>query len=153
MSMYSAQFNAVAITAVQDLFELNAPSTGPVIVHRCIITQTSDVGDAAEEILRVLFIRGFTTSGSGGTTPTAAPLALDTTAFGGTVEVNNTTVASAGTTQTLHAEAWNIRGPFDFLPTPECRLWVAASGRLVVNLPSAPADSLTVSGTLIFETV
>lgn len=151
--IFSAQFNNVAVTAAQDLFELNAPSTGPVVVHRCIITQTSDFGDAQSEILRILAIRGYTTSGSGGSAPTAVDLGLTAATFGGTVEANNTTAASAGSPVTLHAEGWNVAGAFDYLPTPETRIWVPASGRLVFNLPSAPADSLTMSGTLIFEVV
>lgn len=151
MPMFSGQFNGVAVAVAQDLFELNAPAGSPVCVHRCVITQTSDFGDAQEEILRVLIIRGFTTSGSAGTAPTAVDLGNTSQTFGGTVEANNTTVASAGTTAVLHSEGWNVRGAFDFLPTPETRLWIPASGRLVVNLPSAPVDSLTVSGTLVFE--
>lgn len=153
MAIFSAQFNNVAVTAAQDFFEINAPSGIPVCLHRVIIGQTSDTGDAQEEILRILFIRGYTTSGSGGTTPTAVDLGTTGLTYGGTVECNNTTAANTGTTTTPHADLWNVRSTFDYLPTPENRIWIPGGGRLVVNLPSAPADSLTVTGTAIFETV
>lgn len=153
MTMWSAQFNNVAVTAIQDLFELNAPTGIPVCLHRVSLFQTSDVGDAAEEILRLLFIRGFTTSGSGGTAPTAVDLGTGGATYGGTVECNNTTAAVTGTTTTPHSDGWNVRGPYDYIPTPESRIFIPGGGRLVVNLPAAPADSLTVGGVIVFETL
>lgn len=154
MVMFSAQFNAVAVTAVQDLFSMVAPATtGICCVHRCLITQSSDFGDANEEAPIILIKRGATTVGSGGSSVTAADLGQTAATFGGTVRANDTTVATAGTITTLHAETWNIRGPFDYVPTPENRIWLGAGIRLVFGLATAPADSITVSGTLIFESL
>ena len=153
MTMYSATFTAVAVTAAQDLFEITAPATGIVIVHRLIVSQSSDFGDAQEEGLLLTLRRGATTSGSGGTTITpAAGGAMENSgpAFTGVVEANITTVATTGTITTLHAEVWNVRGVFDYLPTPECRPILSPSQRIVLNT-TAPADSLTVSGTAVFE--
>ena len=75
--MYSATFELVAATAAQDLFEINAPADASVVVHGVWLSQSSDVGDAASEMLNILIHRG-STSGSGGSTPTAAPLSLGT---------------------------------------------------------------------------
>lgn len=150
--VFSAIFNNVAVTALQDLFEINAPSTGPVVIHRCLVSQSSDYGDAQAEGLRILAIKNFTTTGNGGAV-TAVDLGCTGATFGGTVKANSTTPAVSGTPLTLHAEAWNVQQAFDYLPTPEARIWLPPSARLVFNLPAAPADSLSVSGTLIFEQV
>lgn len=151
--MFTGQFNNVAVTAAQDFFEVNAPSTGPVCIHGATVFQTSDVGDAAEEILRLLWIKNASTTGSGGSTPTAVDIGLSAATFGGSVKCNNTTAATGGTPLTVRPDGWNVRGTYDFIPTPETRLWIPASGRIVLNLPSAPADSLTVSGVITFELV
>src|SRR6185503_14449229 len=91
--LYTAQFSAVAVTAGQDFFEITGPSDSVVVVHSWNVFQTSDVGDAAEEILRLDMVRGVgsVTVGSGGSTPTPQPVSKGDAAFGGTVKANNTT--------------------------------------------------------------
>lgn len=150
--IFSTQFNNVTVSALQDLFEVVAPSTGPVVIHRCIISQFSDYGDAQAEGARILIIRGATTTGSA-SAGTANDLGLTGATFTGSVKSNSTTPATSGTPLTLHSESWNVQQAFDYLPTPETRIWVPPSGRLVVNLPANPADALSVTGTLIFEQV
>ena len=150
--MYTVEFEGVAVTAAQDFFEINPATDSPCLVHACYLSQSSDTGDAAEELLRVKIIRGNATTGSGGSTPT--PIALDSTdgAAGFGAEANNTTEASAGSEVDLHSEAFNIRTGLAYIPTPECRPRVdAGDGLLVVRLMAAPADSLTMSGTLYVE--
>ena len=150
--MYAVTFENVAVTAAQDFFELTPADDKPLIVHMVSLSQSSDVGDAAEEMLRVKLIRGHATSGSGGSAPTPVPLAASGAAAGFTAEVNNTTIASTGTAVDLHAEAFNIRSGLLYLPTPECRPGVSQAGTtLVVRLMAAPADSLSMSGTIIVE--
>jgi len=154
MTMYAATFSNVAVTAAQDLFEISAPATGIVILHRIVISQSSDFGDAQEEGLVLALRRGATTTGSGGTTVTpgvGAAMENMGPAFTGVVKANSTTPATGGTPVAFHVEAWNVRGPFDYLPTPELRLILSPSQRAVLNLTAAPADALTVSGTLNFE--
>lgn len=119
--------------------------------------QTSDVGDAAEEILRLEIVRGVgtVTSGSGGSTPTAQAREDGDTAFGGTVEANNTTrmATGTGTLETLEQYGWNIRMPMEKIYTPECRPVISPSNRWTLALPAAPADSITVSGNITFEEI
>jgi len=150
---YSVQFNAVAVTAAQDLVEINAHATKPVTLISFALGQTSDAGDAEDEQLRILMIRGYTSSGSAGSSPTAVALDPGDAAFGGTTEVNNTTPASGGSPVTCHAEVFNVRAGYVYCPVPEARIVVAANTRLVINLPTAPADSLTMSGTAVFEEI
>ena len=151
--MYSATFTAVAVTAAQDLFEVVAPADSIVVIHGVEISQHTDVGDAAEEILRISIDRGAATSGSGGSSVTPAPLNFGDAAFGGTVEANNTTIASTGTIVTLHSSAWNIRMPWLWLPSPEMRIILSPSQRLTVELIAAPADSITTNGTIYLEEI
>ena len=57
-----------------------------------------------------------------------------------------------GTPVDLHAEAFNIRAGWAYIPTPEARPGVGQNNTIiVVRLMAAPADSLTMSGTLIVE--
>jgi hypothetical protein len=150
--MVATTFDAVAVTAAQDLFSIVGPSLGVAIIHRCIIGQTSDFGDAQAENLRIQIIRGHTTAASGGSTATAQDLGSTGATFTN-LRVNDTTVATSGTPLTLHNEVWNVASCFDYLPTPETRIIVPNGIRCVVRLPTAPADSLTVSGTLVLELV
>jgi len=157
MRLYTAQFNAVAATAAQDLFEIAAPADAALKIHDWTVFQTSDVGDTAEEILRLETVRGIgsVTSGSGGSTATAQPIEDGDSAFGGTVEANNTTrmAAGSGTLETLEQYGWNVRLPMEKIYTPETRPVVSPSNRWTLSLPAAPADSLTMSGLVTFEEI
>lgn len=148
--MYSVVFEEVAVTAAQDLFEINAAADSIVVLHSFEISQSSDAGDAADEQLALLVHQG-STSGSGGSTPTARPFELGDAAFGGTVETNNTTQSTEG--NQLYAAAFNIRNGFIYLPPPEQQIKISPSDRLIVELQTAPADSLTMSGTAVFEEI
>lgn len=151
--IYTAQFTDVAVTAIQDLFELVAPADAIVKLHDIHLSQKTDVGDAAEEILNIQLTSGHTVSGSGGSSPAAVPMELGDAAFGGTVEANNTTQANTGTIVTHYSWDWNIRGPFDKIFTPETRPVLSPSRRMCIELPAAPADSITMSGSITFEEI
>ena len=150
--LYTAQFSAVAVSAAQDLFEIVAPSDAIVKIHNIRLGQTSDVGDAAEEILLIKLNSGATSSGSGGGSYTPVPIELGDAAFGGTCEINNTTQAADGTIVTHHAWPWNVRGPFEIIFEPETRPVLSPSRRCVLTIP-APADALTMMGTITFEEI
>lgn len=151
---YTAQFNAVAVAAQQDFFEITAPSDAIVAIHWIRITQTTELGDAAEEELSILFKRGATVSGSGGTATIAGvPTEFGFPAHGSVIDINNTTKANTGTIATLHSDSWNIRTPFEWLPTPELRFILSPSQRFTVELGTTPADSITCNGTMYFEEI
>lgn len=148
--MYAAVFEEVAASAAQDLFEVVAPADSAVAIHGVMISQSSDAGDSASEQLNILIHRA-STSGSGGSSVTASPLNVGDAAFGGTVEANNTSQGTEGTQ--LHAECFNIMAGLCIWWTPETRLILSPSGRIVVELQSTPADALTMSGTIYFEEI
>lgn len=153
MRFYSVSFENVAVgTAAQDLFELTPADDKPIAIVGLTLDNvggTADAGDAQEELIRLAIIRGHTTSGSGGTAPTPTPLSPNDTAAGFTSEVNNTTIASVGTTTTPWALGWNVRVPLrEFLPQ---ELWIGCSQgntTIVVRSLSTLADAVTMSGTL-----
>lgn len=148
--LYAVTFTGVNVTAQQDLFEIVGAADSITILHQVILTQSTEVGDAQEEGLTILIKRGQTTSGSG-TAATPVPLETGSSTFGGTAGVNGTTKATGGTIVTMHAEAWNVRGPWVYLPTPEARPILGPSTRMTVELATTPADAITMHGTLLME--
>lgn len=154
--MYRAQVSAVAVTAAQDIFEIVAPSDVLVIVHGWEVFQTSDVGDAAEELLRLQTTRGVgATSGSGGSSPTVQPIDNGDAAVSATVEANNTTqmTAGGGSLEVLEQYGWNVRMPREKLYAPEERPIITPGERWTLALPAAPADSLTLTAMVTFEEI
>lgn len=149
--IYTVQFNGVAVTAQQDLFELTAAADKPITIHEIFLSQSTEVGDTQEEGLSILLKQGATTSGSGGTAPTPIPRDVDDSAAGATAEVNNTTKATTGTIVTHCAWNWNVRVPLQILFTPELRPYAKGSRRLTVELATTPADSITMSGYITFS--
>jgi hypothetical protein len=154
--LYKASFADIVLTNAagsQDIWEIDIADDRPITIHGLWLSQKTETGDAAEEGLTIQIIRGHTTLGSAGTAVT--PRAVDTlnsVAAGGTVDRNNTTIASAGTPHELHTEVWNVRIPLIYLPTPELREKAnEADGTIVVRLLTTPADDLTASSTLAFE--
>lgn len=149
--VYSVSFENISVNAQVDFFELTPGDDKPVEIVGLFFSQTgnSDVGDAAEELLRFQIIRGHTTGGSGGSAPTPAPIKRSVGASSFTAETNNTTIASAGTGVALHSDAFNVRmGYQNWWPEglePEAS---QADTTLVVRLMAAPADAITLSGTL-----
>lgn len=157
--MYHGQFNAVSVSATtpQDIFELLAPSDAILRVHSWAIFQTSDTGDAAEELLGLETVRGVgsVTSGSGGSTVTTQPLEDGDTATGATLEANNTTrmAAGSGSLDTLEKYGWNVRIPMQVIYTPETRPTVSPGNRWTLALLVGPADPITMSGMITFEEI
>jgi hypothetical protein len=148
-TVFAASFAAVAVSAAQDVFELVAATAMVVNLREVRLGQYSDFGDAAAEILSVQIIKGYTVSGSGGSTPTPGDIVAAAVA-GATVEANNTTVANTGTVKILVADAFNVQAGWWYRPPADERIRLAAGERLVVRI-TAPADALTMNGTLVFD--
>lgn len=147
--IYTVEFEATAVTAQVDFFELTPADDKPVDIVGLFLSQSSDAGDAQDELLRYRVIRGHTTSGSGGSAPTPRPLNRSDAAAGFAAETLNTTIAASGTTHNLHSDTFNVRGGLQLWLPDGCE-WNASQTdtTLVVRLMAAPADSLTMSGTL-----
>lgn len=152
MPVYSVTFAAVAVSAAQDLFEIVSPAAGVIFIHGYELFQTSDFGDAQSEGLPLQWIRGYTTTGSGGTSVTPVPASTRDTAgsAAATCEANNTTVATGGSPTTYAAGGWNVQGGADKFWPPELRPVLRNSERGVLRM-GAPTDPVTLYGTLYFE--
>lgn len=148
--VYTCEFEGLAVTAAVDLFELSPADDKPIEVLGLFLSQSSDVGDAAEEILRFRVVRGNTTTGTGGTqAATPRPVNATDAAAGFTYDTGNTTAASAGTAVNLHSDGFNIRTGYGLWLPDGCE-WSTnqTTGFIVVRLMAAPADSVTLSGTM-----
>lgn len=150
--IYYIDIAPTAVTVAADVVEITPADDKPVVIHGFEIFQTTDLGDASEEIIGLLWVRGHTTSGSGGSAPTPRPANPNDAAAGFTAETLNTTAASVGTTVNLPRHGWNVRIPTLVIYTPEMRPQASQGNTtLVLRMAAAPADSLTISGWVCVE--
>ena len=155
-NVYTAIFQDVDISAVQDLFELLAPSDAVLELLGLSFGQSgvaADAGDAQEEFLltTLRMVSGAPTSGSGGSTATPRPSNLGAAASGATVEINNTTQLSGGTNVVLDVFPVNIRLPERQILIPEGRFFISPSTRLLWELEDAPTDAVTCCGSITWR--
>lgn len=146
---YAVTFANAATTTAADFFEITPADDKPVALLGVFIGQSTESGDAAAELLRWAVIRGFTSSGSGGSAPTPVALNPNDTAAAFTAETMNTTVATTGTTTTPHASTFHVATGINHWWTPETAPRATQGNTtIVVRLVSTPADSITFDGTL-----
>ena len=152
MAIYYATFNAVAVTLAQDVFEITSPASIKVAIRSILLGQFSDAAAADDELINIQLIRGFTVTGSGGTTltPVNRTGIATASAASSVVKANNTTLANTGTTFNPVSDVWNVKAGWVHRPLAEERLILQPSTRLVCRM-SAPADVFTANGTLVFE--
>ena len=148
--VYAVVFENVAVTAAQDFMSIIAADDRPCELLYVEIGNLTELGDTAEEQLRISIVRGNTTVGSGGSAFTPLALKEGGLAAGASARINDTTAASAGTPVNVYAGAWNVRMPFIWDATPERSIMVRGTSYLCVRLLAAPTDSITMSGTMYF---
>jgi hypothetical protein len=148
--LYSASFTATAVTAAVDIFELTATADKPIVLHKFVCSQTTDLGDSAEEVLNIGIYRG-ASAGSGGSSSTE--LAYTNSDEPSVSVVSNHVVTTPSTGGSLlEVIPWNIRVPCIWLPPPEHRPRIDSSEDPVVfRFVAAPTDSITMSATVIWE--
>jgi len=144
--MYSVEFSEVAVTAQQDLFQIEAIGV-PAIIHSIYISQSSDVGDATAAMISLRIHRVTDT-----VTDDLPARQLDPgdATQNANVAINETTELVTGI-EVIHSEVWNIALPWVFMPPPEMRIIVEVANTVVVNMNTT--DTLTMSGTIYFEEV
>lgn len=153
MAVYNCHFTATAETLAIDLCELVAADDRPIKVIGFRLWQTSEVGDAQDEQLQVAWVRGNTTSGSGGSAAASGVGKLGTeptSAF--QFEAGNTTAASSGTAVTVYSSGWNVRAPMEVTLTEKQQFGTHQGlGLLVLRLSGAPVDSVTMGCSIDVE--
>lgn len=141
-----------------DIWSFQPAANKPILIRGFTLGQTTEVGDAQEEGLRITVKRlpATFTVGSGGSAVTAVATAnssLDTV-WGFTARTNDTTVAtSSGTVQILDDFGWNERNtPYEhWYPDREfCPSAFNAQG-LVVRCETTLLDDMTFTGTCWVE--
>lgn len=131
-----------------DLLEILPADDKPVKLRGFRLSQISEVGDTAEEGLRISVLRlpATVTSGSGGSAVTPAPTDSADAAAGAACECNNTTVATTSSTAvTLEELGWNVRNsPCDFwYPDANFSPKAKQGEALIVRMQTTPADDFT----------
>ena len=151
MQIYDCPFGSTggtAETVAIDAVELTPGDDRPLLILSYEIYNVSDFGDAQAEIIPMYWIRGNTTSGSGGVAaaaPNAAIPSGPTAAM--TYEAMNTTVASVGTTKQLKSVGFNVQAGMLRILIPEERIMATQANTLMCwRQGAAPADSLTQIG-------
>jgi len=153
---YSIFFNGTLANAGGDvdLVEVLPADDKPIKLRGFKFGQTSELGDSAEEQIRVSIIRlGATvTGGSGGSAVTPSPEDSADTAAGCAVEANNTTVATtSGTSTTLEEFAINLRAPFETW-WPDSPAWKAKQAEaLIIRCQTTVADDVSAQWTAFIE--
>jgi hypothetical protein len=141
-----------------DIWSLQPAANKPIRILGFTLGQISEVGDAAEEGVRITVKRlpATFTVGSGGAVVTAAASIghSDDTVWGMVARANDTTVATtSGTAQVLDEFGWNIRNtPYEhWYPDPRLAPACINAQGLVVRLETTLADDITFSGVCFVE--
>lgn len=130
-----------------DLLEVLPADDKPIKLRGFSLAQISEVGDAAEEGLRISILRLPATVTSGnGTATTGIPMDSADAAAGFAAECNGATVATtSGSAVTLMEFGWNIRNsPYEWWGPDHNYCPKAKQGEaLVVRMQTTPADDYT----------
>ncbi len=155
--MYTVPFNATVTAAGGNtaLWEITPAAQKPIILRGFTLGQISEVGDSAEEGLRITVNRvpATVTSGNGSA---VTPVAIDEAdaAAGFTAEANGTTPAtSSGTLVVVEEMAWNNRNsPYErWYPDDRFAHKIKNAGALTIVLETTLADDMTFCGTAWVE--
>lgn len=152
---YTATLFPQAVTASQDLFEVVSGSAKITRIIGIHLSQSTELGDTAEEQLTIMVRKQVDSSGSGGTTVIPGRMDQGDPNFSGTVEVGNTSKAggSPDVSTRIGIHNWNIRAPLDIIYLPDMRPVLSPGERLVVELYQNPSDSITIGGYIEFEEI
>jgi hypothetical protein len=128
-----------AITGQVDIVEIVSAADAITLIEGITVYQSTDTDS---EALGLQGLRGFTVSGSGGSSNTPTPDDPGDAAYAGTVEQLNTTLANTGTPQTTNELGWNVLSPAVWPSQPKA-IVINPSQRWVLRTSGAPLDSIT----------
>jgi hypothetical protein len=143
--MYVARLDATAVSTARTLVQLNAPSSATLEIIRAWVQFASTTST-------VIDVRAKRVSTAGtGTSFTPVQLNGRTLAAGATATVNHTAEGTIG--DVLWRETVNYLSGWLYLPVPEERWTVPPSGRLAIDLPSAPGASVTITAGIVWHSI
>lgn len=138
---------SIGATTPIDIFEILPADDKPVFLDEITLRQTTDFGDAQDEVVGIQVIVGYTASGSGGASAVVGRLNPTDTAASFTAECRNTTPATTGTAYIVHDDGWNVRAPYIWTPPdPKWTPYGTQAAPLYVRLPVGFADAVTMFG-------
>lgn len=142
---FTASQDAQAVSTAVDLFHFTIADDKPMWLWDLSLGQTTDLGDANEEVLRLGLYSGVT-GGGAGSALTEVAISDYNSITAGTAVVGQGTASTGGTLRKVFY--WNIRqaGPV-WIATPETRIRLGqGASAAAIRLLAAPADSITLSG-------
>jgi len=152
--VFTAPFSAQTLTTNdQDLFCLTASTDSRVVIREIRLGQYTEFGDAQAELLSLTMMVGSTAASSGTAitprnvkTHTGAPTAASA------VLGPSTGLSSTASANVHWADSWNVAAGLLYSPLPPERM-VIQPGEIFNLRMTAPADTLTLNGTLVFQEI
>ncbi len=145
--IYTVVVPNLGVALAQDICSAVAGATHSLKLISAIVTQNSDVGDAAAISLRFIIKVG-AAAGTVGSAVTPQPTVDGIPVADFTARRNDTTAGTGGTN--LYEECPNMQIGLYYRPIPEEMIKVF-NRRITINIPDVPASSLDISGTFTFE--
>lgn len=126
--MYTIPVIARVISAANppiDLLSIKAADAQPFRVHKIKVTQITESGDAASEMIRLELTQrtGSISEGTGGSTVTPNPENPGDVVFGGIVRTDDTTQASGGTAVTRGVGSFHVATGAEWIYLPVEEKW------------------------------
>lgn len=138
----------ISMSTANDLAQITVADDRPVAIAGLIVTQSSDLQDAAEEVLRWGLYRGVTTGSTGGTSLTVTALQQGGPTPGVSGTTNWTNPSTSGTL--MHTGGFNIRVGQEFWYPADARPYIGQGGSpFSFRLLAAPADAVTLDISVI----
>ena len=152
--IYSIVATTTAWSLASNLVEMIPADDKPCILHALFLSNiggTADAGDANEQLLHVGLVYA-TVSNTGGVTTTVISKHRNVTQAAGVTARVFSTITTTGVT--AHVDAWNVRVPYQYYPTPEMRdVFTQADVVLQFRLLTAATNAHTVAVTAVLEEV
>jgi hypothetical protein len=152
--IYRVTFEAVAVSAAQDLVQIIGASGVMVRIRRCWVGATDTTLPTNQQIsLRCRFLPATVTNGSGGSAPTPQKVDPGDAAAAATAKTNSTTPATtSGTAVVLDEQGTNLYAGLDisYVGAGPC---VPASTAFVFELLSTVSGTVHLSGGVEFEEI
>lgn len=154
MRRYWVDIIPTAISAYTvDILELAPASGKPIRIISLNLHQTSDFGDAQDEVISVKWVRGMTTSGTGGNTVTPSKCMSNDPSAGFGAESFNTSQASGGSPVILARHGFNVRAGLERIYSPEEVIMVTSSEIICLRFEASPVDAITLGGSVCVEEI
>lgn len=148
MRVYSVELVNTAVTGAITLVQLKAGNASLVLL-RAFVKQLNQTASAMQDV-------GIIRKTGAATVTSATPVLMDpdggaALAVGGT-SATGTNASAEGTDAAsyLVRQSFNVLNGWDWIPTPEERIEVGATGIIALKFPSSPGSSMTVNAGLIF---